>query len=600
MIRTVIYCRCSTEEESQQEALKKQVAEAKESVKANGWMLVDEYIESKSGTTAEKRKEYQRLYEDLQTDRFDVVLIKSQDRLMRNTKDWYLFIDRLVTNGKKLYMYMERKFYTTDDALITGIKAILAEEYSKDLSKKINNAHRNRQKRGESFILPPGTYGYEKLPDKSIVIVEEEAKVIQLMFHLCQSMGCGRIAAVLADEGYRDRKGQLFQEETVRRIIRNPIRCGTVVQNKRHFDFQLKQELRMPEEEWIVHKCAVPAIVSEDTWQSANEAMDERAARYRTKAPRAKPAEGKFHLSGKIHCGLCGGTYYRTIRKRFKNQEKIIEWKCRNYLRFGRKDNVKDGRGTRKAPIIDGAGCDNIHLEEQKLLVLLEAACEAYYNNYGIDYPQICDKAISVLEKVFIQREPAGKAKELKKRIQRQENLNHKLVDKLLDGIISDEDYKRKKTEFEERLHNLREELKACRWTEPVHTGNQERIRKIEERLKGDLLHRVVLSEMLDSIECIEVYEDRLKIRFYHEEMLEIPLDMEFAYASRKESERERIVAYMRENPSVTAKEIAEMEHVSLTTVNYRIKKLRQQGRIYFDGRGGRGQWAVCEREVGT
>lgn len=600
MIRTVIYCRCSTEEESQREALKKQVAEAKESVKANGWLLVDEYIESKSGTTAEKRKEYRRLFEDLQTDRFDVVLIKSQDRLMRNTKDWYLFIDRLVTNGKKLYMYMERKFYTTDDALITGIKAILAEEYSKDLSKKINNAHRNRQKRGESFILPPGTYGYEKLPDKSIVIVEEEAKVIQLMFHLCRSMGCGRIAAVLADEGYRDRKGRLFQEEAVRRIIRNPIRCGTVVQNKRHFDFQLKQELRMPEEEWIVHKGAVPAIVSEDIWQSANEAMDKRAARYRTKAPRAKPAGGKFNLSGKIHCGLCGGTYYRTLRKRFKNQEKIIEWKCRNYLRFGRKDSVKDGRKTRKAPIIDGEGCDNIHLEEQKLLALLEAACEAYCNNYGLDYPQICDKAVSVLETVFIQREPAGKAKELKKRIQRQENLNQKLVDKLLDGIISDEDYKRKKTEFEERLHNLRKELEACRWTEAVHNGNGERIRKIEERLKGDMLRRAALSEMLDSIECIEVYEDKLKIRFCHEKMLEIPLDIEFVYASRKEAERERIVAYMRENPSVTAKEIAEMEHVSLTTANYRIKKLRQQGRIYFDGRGGRGVWVVCNREEGT
>ena len=28
---------------------------------------------------------------------------------------------------------MERKFYTPDDALITGIKAILAEEYSREL-----------------------------------------------------------------------------------------------------------------------------------------------------------------------------------------------------------------------------------------------------------------------------------------------------------------------------------------------------------------------------------------------------------------------------------------------------------------------------------
>ena len=35
---------------------------------------------------------------------------------MRNTKDWYLFVDRLVTEQKQLYIYIERKFYTADDA----------------------------------------------------------------------------------------------------------------------------------------------------------------------------------------------------------------------------------------------------------------------------------------------------------------------------------------------------------------------------------------------------------------------------------------------------------------------------------------------------
>ena len=96
MIRAVIYCRCSTEEESQRDALEKQVTEARDCVRHLNWFLVDEYIESRSGTSTKGRMEYNRLFEDLLTDKFDVVVIKSQDRLMRNTKDWYIFIDRLL------------------------------------------------------------------------------------------------------------------------------------------------------------------------------------------------------------------------------------------------------------------------------------------------------------------------------------------------------------------------------------------------------------------------------------------------------------------------------------------------------------------------
>ena len=103
-LRAVIYNRCSTEEESQKDALKKQVQESKTCVAEQGWQLTDCYVEAKSGTTSKGRTEYNRLYRDL-----------------------------------------ERKFYTPDDALITGIKAILAEEYSRELSKKINHAHQNRQ-----------------------------------------------------------------------------------------------------------------------------------------------------------------------------------------------------------------------------------------------------------------------------------------------------------------------------------------------------------------------------------------------------------------------------------------------------------------------
>ena len=197
MLKAVLYARCSTEEEKQKNALEHQVEEARAEVRKNGWLLVDEYVELKSGTTTQKRSQYNRLFGDLLTDKFDVIVIKSQDRLMRNTKDWYIFVDRLSSSGKKLFIYMESKFYTPDDALITGIKAILAEEYSRELSKKINNAHQRRQAQGGNVILTSNTYGYRKRPDKSIEIVEDEARVKRRMYELCAAgFGFGSIANI--------------------------------------------------------------------------------------------------------------------------------------------------------------------------------------------------------------------------------------------------------------------------------------------------------------------------------------------------------------------------------------------------------------------
>ena len=111
MVKAVIHCRVSTDDEIQINALDKQIEEAKEAVKQNGWILVDEYIdEGKTGTTTKTRDEYNRLVYDLELNKFDVIVIKSQDRLMRSTKDWYIFIDKLVQNKKKLFFYLENKF----------------------------------------------------------------------------------------------------------------------------------------------------------------------------------------------------------------------------------------------------------------------------------------------------------------------------------------------------------------------------------------------------------------------------------------------------------------------------------------------------------
>ena len=47
--RAVIYCRVSTQEQAQRDALAVQVQEAQNAVKSNEWVLVDQYIEMESG-----------------------------------------------------------------------------------------------------------------------------------------------------------------------------------------------------------------------------------------------------------------------------------------------------------------------------------------------------------------------------------------------------------------------------------------------------------------------------------------------------------------------------------------------------------------------
>ena len=280
MIRAVIYCRCSTEEESQRDALEKQVTEARDCVRHLNWFLVDEYIESRSGTSTKGRMEYNRLFEDLLTDKFDVVVIKSQDRLMRNTKDWYIFIDRLNMGKKQLYLYLENRFYSADDGLLTGIKAILAEEYSRELSKKMNLAHQKRQQNNGKPVLTSKSYGYRRTADGAIEIIPEEAAVKRRMYELCaDGLGGRKIAAVLTAEGVRSRAGKPFSGTDIIRMVRNPMNKGTVVMNKKHYDFNTGKTLPTPPGGQYVYAGKIPAIVSEELWIAANRAADERLCR---------------------------------------------------------------------------------------------------------------------------------------------------------------------------------------------------------------------------------------------------------------------------------------------------------------------------------
>lgn len=285
MQRVAIYNRCSTEEEAQKNALEVQVAESLELVetkKEEGWVIVAQYVELESGTSTKKRREYLKMVEDIRQNKFDIIVVKSIDRLARNAKDWYLFLDCLMKHNTRLYLYLERKFYQSEDALVTGIKAILAEEFSKELSAKIKNAHRRRQMKQSGLNITREMFGWNKIGKDVFERNEKEAAYFRLACQLAEA-GCGfrKISNALYEAGARSKNGGRISEVQWRNMLRSPRAYGTVVLHKREYDFVRKETKKLPEEEWIFIENALPALISWEYYEKIQRILDDRAKKYK-------------------------------------------------------------------------------------------------------------------------------------------------------------------------------------------------------------------------------------------------------------------------------------------------------------------------------
>lgn len=281
MQRVAIYNRCSTEEEAQKNALEVQAAESLELVEAKqeeGWQVIAQYVELESGTSTRRRKEYLRMVEDIKQNKYDIVVVKSIDRLARNAKDWYLFLDCLMKHNTRLYLYLERKFYQSEDALVTGIKAILAEEFSKELSAKIKNAHHRRQQKQSGFNITREMFGWNKLGKDEFEINEEEAAYFRIACQLVEAgFGFCKISRAMYEIGARSKKGGRISDVQWRNMLRSTRAYGTVVLHRKEYDFIRKEKIEVPEEEWIIIENALPALISREYFEKIQEILDENA-----------------------------------------------------------------------------------------------------------------------------------------------------------------------------------------------------------------------------------------------------------------------------------------------------------------------------------
>ncbi len=442
--RAVFYARVSTEEEKQLNALEKQVQENKDIIDSMGWKLVDGYVdEGKSGTTTKRRNEYQRLLEDIENDKFDILVVKSQDRLQRNTFEWYKFEDKIVRSKIKLYFYLENKFYQPDeDELITGIRAMLAAQYSKDLSKKLNNSNKRRieqAKRGERVnAMGNGqTYGYT-IKDKRWVIVPEEAEIVRTMYELYLELhSLRKVRNRMNELGYRNKKGKLFTEEVIGRVIKNEMHKGWVILNRHHRDFKTKEIIQKDEEEWVIVKDDHEPIVSPEVWDAVNNEIQSHRNEG-NKKPRGKRM-GTDPLSGKMVCACCGKVLWKHTSKNTSGT--YHQWYC----------SGKMGRGEmacKEPATISGVKLNNY----------LVSLADRYLDYSTIEYSKTLLKRNTVkwLEDLKKQLTTPNDNEKIEAEIDKLESKRAKLLDAYTEDLIGKDEFKAKREEIDKLIADKR------------------------------------------------------------------------------------------------------------------------------------------------
>ncbi|WDC83322.1 recombinase family protein [Caloramator sp. mosi_1] len=325
--RVAAYARVSTDNEEQLQSFEAQMDYYTRHIKSNpDWIFVNVYTDEGISTTSTKKRDgFNRMIEDALSGKIDLIITKSVSRFARNTVDTLTTVRKLKEKGVEVYFEKEN-IYTMDSKgeLLITIMSSLAQEESRSISENVTWGQRKRFADGR-FSLPYKHFlGYTKGEDGYPKIVEEEAKIVRLIYRMfLEGKTALSIAKYLTENKVSTPAGKgVWHQSTVLSILQNEKYKGdAVLQKKFTVDFLTKKIKRNEGEvpQYYVQN-SHPAIISPEVFDLVQMELKNRkgAKGYKT---------GRNYFSGKIICGDCGSFYGRKVWHSNDKYRKVI-WQC--------------------------------------------------------------------------------------------------------------------------------------------------------------------------------------------------------------------------------------------------------------------------------
>ena len=234
-LRVAAYARVSSSSEDQLNSYRVQNQYYSELISSNpDWEMVDIYAdEGITGTSVEKREDFQRMMQDCRKGKTDRILVKSISRFARNTKDCLAAVRELKELGVSV-QFEEQGIDTArvSSEMVTAIMASLAQKGSESISGNVQWGYQKRMESGK-FNTCKAPYGFT-LHEGKLSIIEDEAAVVRFIFQLyLNGLNGYEIANTLSQQEIPPgREMGTWKDSSIYYILKNERYAGNAVVGK--------------------------------------------------------------------------------------------------------------------------------------------------------------------------------------------------------------------------------------------------------------------------------------------------------------------------------------------------------------------------------
>ncbi|MCL2253071.1 MAG: recombinase family protein, partial [Lachnospiraceae bacterium] len=354
-------------------------------------------------------------------------------------------------------------------------------------------------------------FGYTKSTDKKLVVDDYAAEVVKAIFeHKLLGYNEQQIAAMLNAKGvhspaeYKKASGEayntpfavkeksLWTVNAVKRILTNRVYIGCLEQGKRtKASYRVKKHFYKPREAWSVHENNHEPVISEMDFELVQELME--------KDTRIGGAGQLQLFSGLIICGACGQPM--TVKTTKKNDVNYVNYICSTHKRHG--TCINNNISGRK-------------IEEYTLLAIkkqIEGLLSADEATGDVGLDELKSRKKSAIE---------GLIEKSLLLIQEYNDYLVKSYTKMLDGVITESEYKLFRENFRRQIDDAEKNIVHLR-SEIEHLTDDSKTRALIEHFKAhgnitELNRRIVVG----FIQSVTVHQNKvLEVSLRYESGLE-------------------------------------------------------------------------------
>lgn len=460
--------------------------------------IVEVYTDNGETGTDFERPDFQRLMDDVRSRKINCVVVKDLSRFGRNYIEAGEYLE-------KIFPFLGVRFIAVNDnvdtfspncdisSILTSVKNLMNEAYSRDISQKIVSAFDAKRANGEP-IYRNAPYGYEKSgdPQHPYRIDTEAAENVRMFFRMfyegktvieiadyCNQNGIltPKYYSVSKGIGKLGKSSPFWNGTMIAKILRNPVYTGCMVQQKYSKRFCDNQPLtKIPRDEWVIQENINEPIIDKELFEAVQRMFPTIT---KSKTPDCPERQKTSLIMDRFYCQRCG----KPMGRRWTSEGYYV-YLCRTHASHG---NI---------------ACDNnrsIRETEAESVIWHQLQCHlALIGGTVQQRLQLADKQVS--QAALIDKEVAL----LETVIQKKNTAVMSLFEQVALRQISQEDYLKRRRQIDTEIERKTAEIAVLRERKAKLLEQSAANRSVERlcgQLTEDRISRETVQTVVDRIE---------------------------------------------------------------------------------------------------